>query len=56
MGFGALRVLNDDCVDAGQGFGTHRHRDMEIISYVLDGALAHKDSMGNGTPAAPTPA
>jgi len=49
MGFGNLRVLNDDTVDAGQGFGTHGHRDMEIISYVLDGALAHTDSMGNGT-------
>jgi quercetin 2,3-dioxygenase len=49
MGFGNLRVLNDDTVRAGQGFGTHGHRDMEIISYVLDGALAHQDSMGNGT-------
>jgi redox-sensitive bicupin YhaK (pirin superfamily) len=44
-------VLNDDTVHAGQGFGTHGHRDMEIISYVLDGALAHTDSMGNGTKA-----
>jgi redox-sensitive bicupin YhaK (pirin superfamily) len=51
MGFGNLRVLNDDTVSAGGGFGTHGHRDMEIISYVLDGALAHTDSMGNGTSA-----
>jgi len=49
MGFGNLRVLNDDTVAAGTGFGTHGHRDMEIVSYVLDGALAHSDSMGNGT-------
>ena len=49
MGFGNLRVLNDDTVAAGGGFGTHGHRDMEIVSYVLDGALAHQDSMGNGT-------
>ncbi|MBI3041644.1 MAG: pirin family protein [Betaproteobacteria bacterium] len=49
MGFGALRVINDDKVQPGQGFGMHGHRDMEIITYVLEGALEHKDSMGNGS-------
>jgi redox-sensitive bicupin YhaK (pirin superfamily) len=49
MGFGPLRVINDDKVVPGAGFGTHGHRDMEIITYILDGALEHKDSMGNGS-------
>ena len=52
-GWGPLRVINDDTVSPGRGFGTHGHRDMEIISVVLSGALAHKDSMGNGTTITP---
>lgn len=49
MGFRALRVINEDWVQPGSGFGTHAHQDMEIITYVLEGALSHKDSMGNSS-------
>ncbi len=49
MGFRSLRVINEDKVEAGKGFGTHPHRDMEIITYVLAGSVQHKDSMGNGS-------
>src|SRR5688500_13345091 len=49
LGFRALRVINDDTVEPGRGFGLHAHRDMEIISYVLEGELAHKDSTGSGS-------
>ena len=49
MGFRSLRVMNEDWVQPGQGFGTHPHQDMEIVTYVLQGVLEHKDSMGNGS-------
>jgi len=49
VGFGVLRVINEDTIEADSGFGTHGHRDMEIITYVLQGELAHRDSMGNGS-------
>ena len=53
MGYGPLRVIDEDRVQPGTGFGTHGHRDMEIITYVLEGALGHEDSMGNGSTIVP---
>ncbi|MBI3368070.1 MAG: pirin family protein [Burkholderiales bacterium] len=53
MGYGNLRVINEDRISPGTGFGTHGHQDMEIVSYVLEGALAHRDSLGNGAAIVP---